>query len=280
MRLYLFLPFPVSSLSCCSCPASCFFLFPSLLSSSSPPVVSFPYPTFSFSSTAFPLAPPVSSLAPPVAFCPPIACLFILLLFYLILLLLCWLQLFPFVFAYSVLLSISSHLKSAVSSCPFPVVFSCLSFHPPSFWAMPAFITCAFFFVATFTAPALSLALVLSPFLFFLVSSLVPHFSYLSSMPSLSGLPLSSPSPRIFSPLLLSLLVLALPLLLLFCVSWSTALFVWSYVVISCSFSYFYDDPLLFSVTDDGSVSEVLCSRLLMTATFLSIPMFFFFFLS
>ena len=68
--------------------------------------------SFSFASFAF-------RLAPPVAFCPPIARLFLLLLFCFILLLLCWLRSFPFSLPIvsSCLFFRHLRLRSTLSSC-------------------------------------------------------------------------------------------------------------------------------------------------------------------
>ena len=267
--LVTYLPYPVAPVLL---PVS--FFFPSLLPSSSPPIVSFPSPVVSFASTAFLLTPPVSSLAPPVTFCPQIARLFLLSPFCLIHLLLCWLRSFPFVFACTLLLSLFFHcLLLAVYHLFLP--FSCrlfLFFVPTfSFWATPP--------VLSFSSPPLlpfALSRVPCPsilfLLFLLLFLLVPTCRLCLLFLDLFFL-LSS--PRIFSPLLSSLLVLAFPLLLCWLIH---CLFVWSSLVTSCTFGSFYDDPFLFPITDDGSFRWALCSLLLTTVTFLSFHGMFFFF--
>ena len=170
-------------------------LFPPLVLSSSPVV--------SFASPAFLLAPPVSSLIPPVAVCsllsdcppvPPVALLSHSLASLLALVVF-------FLFACRLLLSLFYRLPFVVYSHFLP--FSCrilLSF------VTPAVITCAFLSDVPFAAPALSL---------------VPHFLFSSFLLLLFlvspncrlrllflELLLLLSSPRIFSLLLSSLLVL------------------------------------------------------------------------
>ena len=67
-------------------------------------------------------------------------------------------------------------------------------------------------------------------------------------------------SPRIFGPLLSSLLVLALLQLLIFASAGSTTFSFGPCLATSITSCSLYDDPLLFPVTDDGSDSEGVCS--------------------
>ena len=81
------------------------------------------------------------------------------------------------------------------------------------------------------------------------------------------------PSPRIFGPLLSSLLVLALLLLLIFLRQLVPRLFLLILVLLplitSCSL---YDDPFLYPVTDDGSDSEGVVFPSIDNGDFSAIP--------
>ena len=172
----------------------------------------------------------------------------------------CFLSLFlPLLFYQSS--SVASHWRSAFSFCPSPVISSCFSFRSFPFGrrrpsspvlSFPLLLSYPWFppppplplsFVS-FASFASALSLVLSPppsFLFFLLLFLlflrVVYTFFLLS------------SPRVFSPLL------SFFLLLLFALSGSPP-FVWSSLVTSCTFGSLSDDPLLFPITDDESVSD------------------------